>query len=153
MLKITLIRSLIATLPKQKATAESLGLKRIGNSRVFADNPALRGKINVISHLVKVEQVEDVKPAAKTAPKTAAAKATGEKPVAKTAAKATDGEAKPKAPAKKPAVSKAADSEAKPKTAAKKPAATKSAAGEAKPKTPAKKPAAKKPAASKEPTE
>ena len=57
MKKVTLIKSLIGTLPNQKATAESLGLKKIGNFIVHEDNAVLVGKIKVISHLVKVENV------------------------------------------------------------------------------------------------
>ena len=58
MLKITLTRSLIGTKPKQRANAEALGLRRIGDTREFAENPALLGKINIISHLVSVETGE-----------------------------------------------------------------------------------------------
>ena len=55
-LKITLVRSLIGVLPKQKATALSLGLKRPGCSITVDENPAVMGKVAVISHLVKVEK-------------------------------------------------------------------------------------------------
>ncbi len=56
MVKVTLVKSLIASLPAQKATAVSLGLRKIGDSTVQKDTPALAGKIKVISHLVKVEK-------------------------------------------------------------------------------------------------
>jgi large subunit ribosomal protein L30 len=55
-MKITLVKSLIGVLPKQKATALSLGLKRPGNSITLEANPAVMGKVAVISHLVKVEK-------------------------------------------------------------------------------------------------
>lgn len=55
-LKITLTRSLIATLPAQRATAASLGLRKIGDSTLQQDNPAVRGKIRAISHLIRVEE-------------------------------------------------------------------------------------------------
>ena len=58
MIKVTLVKSLIGTLPKQKATAASLGFKKIGDSLVLPDTDATKGKINVISHLVKVEAAE-----------------------------------------------------------------------------------------------
>ena len=58
MIKITLVKSLIGTLPKQKATAASLGFKKIGDSIVLPDTDATKGKISVISHLVKVEAAE-----------------------------------------------------------------------------------------------
>ena len=54
-IKVTLKKSLIAAKPNQKATAASLGLRKIGDSIVHEDNAVLAGKIKVISHLVKVE--------------------------------------------------------------------------------------------------
>lgn len=54
--KITLIKSTIGCLKKQKATVEALGLKKIGSSNVLKDTEVLRGMINVVSHLVKVEE-------------------------------------------------------------------------------------------------
>ena len=55
--KVTLVKSLIACKKNQIAPAESLGLKRPGDSTVQANNACLQGKIKVISHLVKVETV------------------------------------------------------------------------------------------------
>ena len=55
--KVTLIKSLIACKPAQVATAKTLGLKRPGDSVVLPNTPALAGKIQAISHLVKVETV------------------------------------------------------------------------------------------------
>ena len=55
MKKVTLIKSLIGALPKQKATAASLGLHKIGDCTTHNDDAVLAGKIKVISHLVKVE--------------------------------------------------------------------------------------------------
>ena len=60
-LKITLVRSLIKALPKQKANAQALGLRRIGDVTIQEDNGSTRGKIKVLSHLVKVEPVSDEK--------------------------------------------------------------------------------------------
>lgn len=59
MKKVTLIKSLIAAKPNQKATAKSLGLNKIGDSIVHADNDVLAGKVRVLAHLVKVETVEN----------------------------------------------------------------------------------------------
>ena len=56
-LKVTLVKSLISCKKAQIATALSLGLKRPGDSTVQADNACLQGKVKVISHLVKVENV------------------------------------------------------------------------------------------------
>ena len=55
--KVTLTKSLIACKPKQKLTADSLGLRRIGDSVEHEDNAVLAGKIKILSHLVKVENV------------------------------------------------------------------------------------------------
>lgn len=44
MVKVTLIKSLIASLPAQKATAASLGLRKIGDCTVQKDTPALAGQ-------------------------------------------------------------------------------------------------------------
>ncbi len=55
MKKVTLVKSLICAKPNQKATAASLGLKKIGDSITHEDNAVLAGKVKVISHLVKVE--------------------------------------------------------------------------------------------------
>ncbi|MBQ7836318.1 MAG: 50S ribosomal protein L30 [Clostridia bacterium] len=56
MIKVTLTKSIIGAKPNQKATAASLGLKKIGDTIVHAEGPVLDGKIKVISHLVTVEQ-------------------------------------------------------------------------------------------------
>ena len=56
MKKVTLIKSLIACKPNQKATAASLGLRKIGDSITVKDDAVLAGKIKVLSHLVKVEE-------------------------------------------------------------------------------------------------
>lgn len=55
--KITLVKSLIGAKPKQRATAASLGLVKIGDFVIHADDEVLGGKVKVISHLVKKENV------------------------------------------------------------------------------------------------
>lgn len=57
MIKVTLVKSLIRQKPAMVATAKSLGLRKIGDSIVGEDDAVLAGKIKVISHLVKVENV------------------------------------------------------------------------------------------------
>lgn len=54
-IKITLTKSLIGTMPNQKATAKSLGLKKIGDVTEQNNDASVLGKVKVISHLVKVE--------------------------------------------------------------------------------------------------
>ena len=58
MKKVTLTKSLICCKPNQKATAKSLGLNKIGDSKVTERNALIDGKINVISHLISVEDAE-----------------------------------------------------------------------------------------------
>ena len=55
--KVTLTGSLIGAKPKQKSTAASLGLKRPGDSIVCKNDAVLAGKVKLIEHLVKVENV------------------------------------------------------------------------------------------------
>ena len=56
-LKITLVKSTIGAVPKNKKTVEALGLKKIGASVVRPDNKAVRGMIQQVRHLVKVEEI------------------------------------------------------------------------------------------------
>ena len=58
-LKITQTKSTIACLKKQIATIEALGLHRIGQTVIREDNPAVRGMIFQVKHMVKVEEVQD----------------------------------------------------------------------------------------------
>jgi len=58
-LRITLERSVIGYAQRQKDTVLSLGLRRINQSIVRPDNPAIRGMINRVTHLVSVEEIED----------------------------------------------------------------------------------------------
>lgn len=55
-IEITLVKSLIGCKKDQIATAEALGLRKIGNTTTQPDNPQTRGKIKKISHLVKVTE-------------------------------------------------------------------------------------------------
>ncbi len=56
-LKITLIRSTIGQVPKNRATATAMGLRKINQSVVLPDNAATRGQIQRVRHMVKVEEV------------------------------------------------------------------------------------------------
>ncbi|MCS6949451.1 MAG: 50S ribosomal protein L30 [bacterium] len=58
-LKITLVRSPIGYNKRQKRTVEALGLRRLNHSVIKPDNPAIRGMVRKISHLVSVEEVAD----------------------------------------------------------------------------------------------
>ena len=56
-LKVTLVKSPIGAVPKQKATVEAMGLRKLNKTIVLPDNAATRGQIQQIRHLVKVEEV------------------------------------------------------------------------------------------------
>lgn len=54
--KITLVKSLIGYKKDQIATANSLGLKKPGDTTVQPDNAQTKGKINKIIHLIEVTE-------------------------------------------------------------------------------------------------
>jgi len=56
-LQITLKRSVIGRPQDQRATVQTLGLRKIHQTVVHEDNAAIRGMINKVSHLVSVEEV------------------------------------------------------------------------------------------------
>ena len=56
-LKVTLVKSVIGCKKDQIATVEALGLKKIRDVKEHADNPQIRGMVNKVSHLVKVEEI------------------------------------------------------------------------------------------------
>ena len=56
-LKVTLCRSLIGRPIGQRKVARSLGLRRVGASRVHALTPSLRGALRRVEHLVSIEEV------------------------------------------------------------------------------------------------
>ncbi len=56
-LKITQVRSLIGRQQDQHGTVRALGLKRINDSVEQSDTPVIRGMINKVQHLIKVEEV------------------------------------------------------------------------------------------------
>lgn len=53
---IKLVKSLIGRKKDQIATAESLGLRKIGDSTVQPDNAQTQGKIKKINHLIEVTE-------------------------------------------------------------------------------------------------
>jgi large subunit ribosomal protein L30 len=57
-LKVTQLRSAIGQKQNQRNTLRSLGLKRINDVVVKEDRPEIRGMVNTVSHLVRVEEVE-----------------------------------------------------------------------------------------------
>jgi large subunit ribosomal protein L30 len=57
MLKITLVRSPIGAKPKHRATIEALGLRKLHMTVEKKDDPAIRGMIHHVKHLIKVEEL------------------------------------------------------------------------------------------------
>jgi large subunit ribosomal protein L30 len=55
MVKVTLVRSLIGRIEAHKATVKGLGLRRMHHTVEVQDTPAVRGMINAVSYLLKVE--------------------------------------------------------------------------------------------------
>lgn len=53
---ITKTSSSIGSIPKHKATIVGLGLRRIGHTVEREDTPAVRGMINLVSYMIKVEK-------------------------------------------------------------------------------------------------
>ncbi len=53
---IKLVQRLIGRKKDQIATAQSLGLKKVGDTTTQPDNAQTQGKINKISHLIEVTE-------------------------------------------------------------------------------------------------
>ena len=53
--KVTLIKSVIGRLESHRATVKGLGLRRIHQTVELQDTPAIRGMINKVNYLLKVE--------------------------------------------------------------------------------------------------
>jgi large subunit ribosomal protein L30 len=53
--KVTLVRSIIGTRESHRATVRGLGLRRIRQSSVLEDTPAVRGMIQKVRYLVECE--------------------------------------------------------------------------------------------------
>lgn len=70
-LKITYIKSSIGYAKDQKATVASLGLRKLHQSVIHEDTPAIRGMIFKVKHLVKVEETDQVRTAQPAAATTA----------------------------------------------------------------------------------
>jgi large subunit ribosomal protein L30 len=56
-IKIRLVRSTIGSLPQHRATVRSLGLRKIGSTKIQEESPALLGMVKAVSHLVTVEKI------------------------------------------------------------------------------------------------
>jgi large subunit ribosomal protein L30 len=60
-IKITLIKSLAGKKERHRRTIKALGLKKVYSSVIKEDNPQIRGMIDRVSYMVKVNDVKPVK--------------------------------------------------------------------------------------------
>ena len=58
-LKVTQIKSVIKRKENQKRTIEALGLGRPNYFNILPDNQQIRGMLDIVKHLVKVEPIQD----------------------------------------------------------------------------------------------
>jgi large subunit ribosomal protein L30 len=58
-LRIRLVRSLIAYPKEQQAVVRGLGLRKIGSEVIRPETPEIAGMVRKVSHLLKVEPVEE----------------------------------------------------------------------------------------------
>ncbi len=57
-LQIKLVRGVQGSLPKQRATIKALGFRKLQQTVIKSDTPTIRGMINVVAHMVEVEEVK-----------------------------------------------------------------------------------------------
>ncbi|MBD8500598.1 MULTISPECIES: 50S ribosomal protein L30 [Paenibacillus] len=57
-LQITLVRSLIGRPETHRKTVNTLGLRKLNQTVVQNDSPAIRGMVNQVTHLVEVKEIE-----------------------------------------------------------------------------------------------
>jgi large subunit ribosomal protein L30 len=55
-IKVKWVKSAIGYSVRQKNTVRALGLRRLGQTIEHEDTPVIRGMIDKVSHLVKVEE-------------------------------------------------------------------------------------------------
>ncbi|MCJ7511688.1 MAG: 50S ribosomal protein L30 [Anaerolineales bacterium] len=55
-IRVTLVRSPIGYSQRQKRTVRALGLRRLNQTIEHADNPAVRGMVASVNHLVRLEE-------------------------------------------------------------------------------------------------
>jgi large subunit ribosomal protein L30 len=55
-IKVTLVRSPIGFQPKHRECVRGLGLRRINHQVVLEDTPSVRGMVNKINYMVRVEE-------------------------------------------------------------------------------------------------
>ena len=56
-IKVTLVKSTIATLPQHKKIVAALGLKKVNSFKIHNENSCILGMIKKVSYLLKVEKI------------------------------------------------------------------------------------------------
>jgi large subunit ribosomal protein L30 len=56
-LKVTLVKSMIGKPEKHRRVLRGIGLRKMNRTVQLEDTPAIRGMIDVVSHLVSVEEI------------------------------------------------------------------------------------------------
>jgi large subunit ribosomal protein L30 len=56
-IKVTLIRSVIGSDERVRATVRGLGLRKTNSSRILENSPNVRGMIRKVHHLLKIEEI------------------------------------------------------------------------------------------------
>ncbi len=57
-IKLTMVKSRNGRLPRHRATLDGLGgLRRINQSVILQDTPAVRGMVNKVAYMLRVEEV------------------------------------------------------------------------------------------------
>lgn len=56
-IRVTLVKSTCKRLAKHKACVSGLGLRRMNQTVELTDTPAIRGMVNKVAYLLKVESV------------------------------------------------------------------------------------------------
>lgn len=56
---VTLVRSVIGRPRTQRACVQSLGLRKLNQSRVMEAHPAIMGNVRKVIHLLRVEELKD----------------------------------------------------------------------------------------------
>ncbi|HEV08914.1 MAG: 50S ribosomal protein L30 [Sulfurihydrogenibium sp.] len=57
-IKVKLVRGFAGKTEKQKQALKSLGLKKINDERILDKTPAVCGNLEIVKHLVKVEEIQ-----------------------------------------------------------------------------------------------
>ena len=58
-IKVTLLKSRIGHRKNQKENLKGLGLKKINRSRILENTASVRGMIQKVQHLVRIETIEN----------------------------------------------------------------------------------------------